>query len=665
MTVNLSALAGAAQQFFDANGVPLSGGKLYSYEAGTTTPQTTYTTASGAPGTEHTNPIILDSAGRVPSGQIWLTAGLNYKFVLKTSLEVPIGSWDNITGINGTGITSNAVSVVYDPAGTGAVATTVQEALRRTVSPKDFGAVGNGVTDDKAAVKLALESGFIVDGGGLTYAISGTCEPTSFVGLQNANFIQIGNNTATNFSTLKIVGFNNFFIDNVTINMGTNVTTLFSDDGNNGLYVAGAAYNDNSRNFNITCVTVTGNGCGTGIHVRHAERFTVSNCLVHNRISGSSPDPTNDSQNGIAIVNCANFVLSDSNVYNLRTRLASVDTVRRTRGILLAEIRDSSIVGCNATLVDQGFDFSGAYDAGLSYIGNRRWTIGNCTANNCATFGFKFANVTRDGLVTGCVASNTGSIGFVFSPSSVALPIGLEKYNTQNIDVVGCKVVNALGTGFSGSNATGFRMMAGVTYPTYPRSIRLKDCGVIDTQDVPTTTVAYASDVDFPSAPAEDIANTTQGCTFSNNITAGFTNSIGPNLCQVTGTGNQSILDNTQTYLLWDATSTDPLNLHSTTVNNFLVYIKTSGWYELKAQVLLDPATSGQYQLKLLKNDVTIERTTVAIDPARTAAPATLITSTIIFLRTAEYVGVQAFQTTGVAQNARLNQSHFNVKLVS
>ena len=147
MTVNLSALAGAGQQFFDNNGNPLSGGKLYSYEAGTTTPQPTYTTAAG--NIAHTNPIILNSAGRVATGEIWLTSGQNYKFVLTTSTDVTIATWDNITGINGTGIASNAVNVQYDPAGSGAIPTTVQAKLRETVSVKDFIPLGtNTATTD-------------------------------------------------------------------------------------------------------------------------------------------------------------------------------------------------------------------------------------------------------------------------------------------------------------------------------------------------------------------------------------------------------------------------------------------------------------------------------------------------------------------------------------
>ena len=100
MSVSISPIGGAAQQFFDNNGGLLSGGKIYTYSAGTTTPLASYTSSTGS--TPHSNPIILDSAGRVPGGEIWLTNNVAYKFVIYTSLDILIGSYDNIFGGGGT-----------------------------------------------------------------------------------------------------------------------------------------------------------------------------------------------------------------------------------------------------------------------------------------------------------------------------------------------------------------------------------------------------------------------------------------------------------------------------------------------------------------------------------------------------------------------------------
>jgi hypothetical protein len=104
--VSLSIFGGVGAQFFDNNGVPLSGGKIYTYEAGTTTPLASYTSSSGS--TAHTNPIILNSAGRVPNGgEIWIQLRL-YKFTLETSTGVLIATYDNVgSSFNATAIIAN------------------------------------------------------------------------------------------------------------------------------------------------------------------------------------------------------------------------------------------------------------------------------------------------------------------------------------------------------------------------------------------------------------------------------------------------------------------------------------------------------------------------------------------------------------------------------
>lgn len=112
-SVVLSPIGGAAAQFFDSNGNPLAGGFIYTYVAGTSTPQATYTTSSGT--IQHSNPIQLDAAGRVPGGEIWLTIGNAYKFVIETSNYVLVGTYDNIGGVFG--------GAVQDYTGTGSQTT--------------------------------------------------------------------------------------------------------------------------------------------------------------------------------------------------------------------------------------------------------------------------------------------------------------------------------------------------------------------------------------------------------------------------------------------------------------------------------------------------------------------------------------------------------------
>ena len=98
MAVLLSPIGNGAQ-FFDTLGQPLSGGYLYTYQAGSSTPLSTYTTSDGS--IANTNPIVLGTDGRPPQ-EIWLTSGYSYKLILTNSSNVVISTYDNIYGIPST-----------------------------------------------------------------------------------------------------------------------------------------------------------------------------------------------------------------------------------------------------------------------------------------------------------------------------------------------------------------------------------------------------------------------------------------------------------------------------------------------------------------------------------------------------------------------------------
>lgn len=314
MAVTLSLFAGAGAQFFDNNGVILSGGLVYTYAAGTTTPLPAYTSNTG--NTALANPIVLDSAGRVPTGEIWLTYGQGYKFVVKTSTGTLIGTYDNIpsaalpplvndaasisyeqgasvtagnfiigqtylitsigsTNFQSIGAVSNTVGLYFIATGVGSgtgtaeISRTVQVKLQETVCFKDFGAVGNGVANDSAAINAALSSGaLIVDGNGLTYKVNSSVTVPTNVTLQNANFIA------------GTAGMNVVLVNTgVTVNnckiTGTGTTSIVE----RGIYVAA----DGVNNVVLTNIEVT--NLTVGIHAQPLSTVVPSNwhidCYAH------------------------------------------------------------------------------------------------------------------------------------------------------------------------------------------------------------------------------------------------------------------------------------------------------------------------------------------------------------------------------------------------
>jgi len=221
MAVNLSPI-GNGFQFFNNDGLPLNAGKIYTYQAGSTTPLATYTSSSGL--TANANPIILGTSGRPPN-DIWLTEGFFYKFILKDSSDVTIQTYDNLYGI--IGATPPAATPI--PAGgiflwSGSIGSIPAGYVLCNGS--------NGTPD--------LRDRFVV-GAGSTYAVDATGG--------SANAIVVSHtHTATSTSTVTDPGHNHTF---------TRYNSLTGTAGANPIWADTSTQNTSTATTGITVATAT------------------------------------------------------------------------------------------------------------------------------------------------------------------------------------------------------------------------------------------------------------------------------------------------------------------------------------------------------------------------------------------------------------------------
>lgn len=97
-------------QFFNNDGTPLSGGKIFSYEAGSfSTQQATYTSVSGS--VQNSNPIVLDSSGRLTTS-IWLDDAATYNLVLTLADGTTIlRNIDDVTGVPPQPVAGSGINI--------------------------------------------------------------------------------------------------------------------------------------------------------------------------------------------------------------------------------------------------------------------------------------------------------------------------------------------------------------------------------------------------------------------------------------------------------------------------------------------------------------------------------------------------------------------------
>lgn len=543
-----------AGQFYaaDRTGAPLEGGLVYTYARGTTTLQATYTDRTLT--VANTNPVVLDEFGRA---SIWMPDNLAY----------------TVRVVNAEGTEQYQEQLDFPPS----VSTGV-------VSPLAYGASLDPDVDSKAAIIAACATGKVVDGGGLTFGISGLMNITVLNALQNINFIQL-NPAATNCRTIQVNGASNYRLEKIKIDMGSGFTIggTASIAENAGIYCSGgiAVLRD---------IEVYNGGPSTAVYVSACSKVTADNIRIHD-MQYDLAALTDDCIHGLYFSACTEFDAINCQVYAFSGKIAGVPSVRFHRGFVVGSGSSKfSFVNCHANSVNQGFDFTGGG-------GSTQWSVTNCTATDAGTWGFKSANTAYWGTYLGCHAIRCGWAGFVNSGAAGAADAGV--LYTQDLKYIGCTATDTGSNGLWGSPKGFYTLSNSAVDATYPRKVKYIACSAVDNQSVKTMQYGFFSDI--PLSASAILENYLTECFSSGHTVADISGFYSPRV-EVRNANLQATANNTGYTVLFDTDVYDPLNGHSTVSQTDRVTVPYTGIWLIEASVAWTSNATGRRLIDVRKN---------------------------------------------------------------
>ena len=189
-------------QGFDASGNPMAAGTISVYLAGLSTPTPTYTSSTGA--VQNSNPINLNGGG-YPPNEIWLDDTIPVKFVVSNASGSETRTYDNVSALSSssgtlrvdladTASTAKGDALIgFKRTFTAAVASTLHTWHEwQVIDVKEAGAVGDGATNDTAAIIAANAAAKLA--GKRLYFPAGTYEYTPTTFLETYDWVGDGKN---------------------------------------------------------------------------------------------------------------------------------------------------------------------------------------------------------------------------------------------------------------------------------------------------------------------------------------------------------------------------------------------------------------------------------------------------------------------------------------
>lgn len=533
--------------------------------------------------------------------------------------------------------------VGYISGGTGATLRTGQSKLRDLVSPLDFGAVGDGVTNDAAALSAcftyAFANGKGVDGGDAIFAVSGNLQTTGATRpwIKSLRLKQLS--PATGRITLYFYQCQKVRIDKLEIDVGT-LKTAGDMNSTFGLYIR------EGSNHTVRNVEVFGHGKNSLVAMWDASDSILENIRVRDAEFDEAA-ATDDRLQGIWIYQCTNVTLKSPVVTNL-TGNAGGFSNRYTRGIAIGGCVRVSIVDAKVANVDQGIDISGSG-------GNRQCSVLGGHMYQCVTWGVKLANTAVNNQVVGVVAERCGMAGFVCGgPSESSLT-----YKTMDNEFVGCTAIDTGWNSISFSGTSGFCVIKGSFHTDYPKGIRFVGCHAKDGQAVKTMKYGFFAEVAYDTAmdkPNEVVDGKAQGYTIGRET--GFHRYY----CRVVGNAAQSLTNGVAADLNWASEVEDSCGMHDNAVSNNAIVLPVPGVWRVRAKVRFDQNGTG-YRRLILKYNGNIQIYSTA-QPLSGDITFVYLDELVTVAAGGDNVTVAGEQTSGGALNAHLPQSWFEAELV-